>query len=68
MTDVLSLKPPGLVPGRPSATGNRRAGSRNEKTLAAAEPPARPEDVSELFDAGNPGYSIDRRESAVDSR
>src|SRR2546421_6936578 len=40
MTDVLSLKPAGLVRGRPFAKGNRpagrRAGSRNKKTLAAA--------------------------------
>src|SRR2546423_15678095 len=40
MTDMLSLKPRGLVRGRPFAKGNRpaarRAGSRNKKTLAAA--------------------------------
>ena len=42
MTDVLSLKPRGLVRERPFAKGpangpaGRRAGSRNKKTLAAA--------------------------------
>jgi hypothetical protein len=42
MTDALSLKPRGLVRGRPFAKGpsnrpaGRRAGSRNKKTLAAA--------------------------------
>ena len=40
MTDGVSLKPPGLVRGRPFAKGNRpagrRAGSRNKKMLAVA--------------------------------
>ena len=42
MTDVLSLKPRGLVRGRPFANGpsnrpaERRAGSGNKRTLAAA--------------------------------
>src|SRR6267142_2049632 len=40
MSDMLSLKPPGPVRGRPFAKGNRpagrRAGSRNKKTLGAA--------------------------------
>jgi hypothetical protein len=42
MTDVLSLKPKGLVLGRPFAKGpsnrsaGRRAGSRNKRTFAAA--------------------------------
>ena len=36
--------------------------------ILEAELPARPEEVAELFDAGNRGYSIDRRESALNSR
>jgi hypothetical protein len=57
-----------ITPGEAGTIAAGTGDFERRLQILEAELPARPWEAPELFNAGNRGYSIDRRESALNSR